>query len=89
MISAALINKGRALSQLHKFDEAISNYDKALGISSNNTEALINKAYSLYNLDKKTDALSEVNKVLQIDPSNQLALGLRQNIEMDKKNIPK
>ena len=88
-MSLALINKGRALSQLHRFDEAISNYDKALAISSNDTEALINKAYSLYNLGKKTDALSNVNKVLQIDPSNQLALGLRQTIEMDSKNIPR
>jgi tetratricopeptide (TPR) repeat protein len=60
----ALVNKGRVLSQLHKFDEAISNYDRVLKIDSNNTDALINEAFSLSSLGKKADSLSYLDTYL-------------------------
>ena len=54
----ALINKGRSLSQLHRFEESITNYDKALKIEPQNIDALINKGLSLYNLGKNNDAIT-------------------------------
>jgi tetratricopeptide (TPR) repeat protein len=48
----AFINKGRSLSQLHRIEEAISNYNKALIIEPQNADALINKGLSLYNWKK-------------------------------------
>jgi tetratricopeptide (TPR) repeat protein len=47
----AFINKGRS-SQLHRIEEAISNYNKALIIELQNADALVNKGLSLYNLGK-------------------------------------
>jgi tetratricopeptide (TPR) repeat protein len=84
----ALINKGRALSQLHRFDDAISNYDKALGIDASNIDALINKGLSYYNQGNKTGAISYFDKALAINPSDQLAQGLKQRAELDIKTSP-
>jgi tetratricopeptide (TPR) repeat protein len=66
----ALINKGRSLSQLHRFEEAISNYDRALKVDRQNTDAFINKGLSLYNLGKNAEAITYFDKVLAAEPNN-------------------
>ena len=83
----ALINKGRSLSQLHRFEEAISDYDKALKIDPQNIDVLINKGLSLYNLGKNTDAITYFDKVLTIDPSNTFALNLKNSVKMNPGRI--
>ena len=53
-------NKGRALGELQKYDEAISCYDKALEIDAGNIYAWNSKALSLYNMQKYQDAISSL-----------------------------
>ena len=50
-----------------KLDEAIKNYDKALSLNPNLTEALFNKGICLCNLDKKKEAIEIFNKALEIN----------------------
>ena len=49
-------------SQLHRFEESIANYDKALKIEPQNIDALTNKGLSLYNLGKNTEAIIYFNR---------------------------
>ena len=83
----AFINKGRSLSQLHRIEEAISNYNKALIIEPQNADALINKGLSLYNLGKNAEAITHFDKVLIIDPNNSLALNLKNSVELNPKEV--
>ena len=50
-----------------KLEEAIKNYDKALKLNPNLTEALFNKGICLCNLDKKNEAIEIFNKALEIN----------------------
>jgi len=80
-----LINKGRSLSQLHRFEEAISNYDRALRIDPQNTDAYINKGLPLYNLGKNAEAITYFDKVLAVEPNNLLAASFKHNAELNLK----
>jgi len=83
-----IINKGRSLSQLHRFEEAISNYDRELKINPQNTDAYINKGLSLYNLGKNAEAIIYFDKVLTVEPNNLLALNLKHRAELNLKGVP-
>ena len=49
-----------------KLEEAIKNYDKALELNPNLTEAIFNKGICLCNLDKKNEAIEIFNKAITI-----------------------
>ena len=83
----ALINKGRSLSELHRFGEAITYYDHALKIEPQNIDALISKGLSLYNLGKNTEAITYFDKVLKVDPNNTFALNLKNSVKMNPKGV--
>ena len=51
----------------NKLEEAIKNYDKALELNPNLTEALFNKGICLCNLDKKNEAIEIFNKGIEIN----------------------
>jgi tetratricopeptide (TPR) repeat protein len=57
-----------------KYDEAIQNYDKILGIDPNNVDALYNKALVFYDQQKYDEAIQYLDKVLAIDPNDVDAL---------------
>src|SRR5215217_9641600 len=65
----ALIEKGDALVDENKYNEAIQYYDKALQIAPNDTETLFKKGDALYGLSSYTDAIQYFDKVLEIDPT--------------------
>jgi tetratricopeptide (TPR) repeat protein len=48
----SIINKGISLSQLEKYEVAITYFDKVLAIDPNNIQVLFGKANALYNLGK-------------------------------------
>lgn len=66
--------KGIALLQMGRYDEAISYCEKALEIDPNSKVDLNNKTMALAGLGKYEDALVCCNKVLDLDPPNRVAL---------------
>ena len=65
----ALDNKGLALYNLGKYEEAIEWYDKVLKIDPNDVNALNNKGLALNNLGKYQEAIEWYDKALEIDPN--------------------
>jgi tetratricopeptide (TPR) repeat protein len=57
------------LSQLAKYDEAISCFDKAIEIDPKNTEAWNNEGQALSRLAKYDEAISCFDKAIEIDPN--------------------
>ena len=66
-------DKGLALINLGKNEEAIVYLDKALFLDSNNTNAYINRGVALINLGKNKEAIEYFDKALFLDPNNVLA----------------
>ena len=65
--------EGVALSELGKYSEAITCYDKAIAIDPNYVEAWNNKGNALYMLGKYSEAITCFDKVIEIDPNNDVA----------------
>jgi serine/threonine protein kinase len=63
-------NKGFALANLGKYNEAIFCCDKALQINPRNAEAWNNKGFALDDLGKHNEAISCYDEALRIDPRN-------------------
>jgi tetratricopeptide (TPR) repeat protein len=63
-----LNNKGLALDNLGKYEQAIECYDKALEIEPNYILAWYNKGNALGNLGKPEEAIECYDKALQIEP---------------------
>ena len=66
-------NKGLALSDLNKNDEAIKAYDKAIEINPQDSNAWDNKGNALYDLNKTDEAIKAYNKAIEINPQNSIA----------------
>jgi tetratricopeptide (TPR) repeat protein len=64
-----LNNKGVELSDLCKYDEALSNYEKAIDLDPNRLDSWIKKADVLSNLGRYDEALSCYDKVIELDPN--------------------
>ena len=66
------------------FEEAITFYNSAIDVDSNNIEALNNKANSVANLDDYEQAISLYNRALLLAPSNAIIL---ENLDITKEKI--
>jgi tetratricopeptide (TPR) repeat protein len=64
----ALTNKGIALHNLEKYNEAVQSYDKALEIDPKYASAWNNKGLALNKLGKYNEAIDCYDKALEIDP---------------------
>ena len=63
------INKGNALLEAGKYEEAITFYDEVLEIQPKDIVALYNKAVSLSFLGNFSDAIEYYDKVLVMEPN--------------------
>jgi Flp pilus assembly protein TadD len=63
-------NKGIALEDLGKYDEAIQAFDKALELDPQNAEAWSEKGYALGELGKYDEAIQALDKAIELDPQN-------------------
>ena len=66
-------NKGLALDNLDKSDEAIKAYDKAIEINPQYSDAWNNKGIALDNLNKSDEAIKAYDKAIEINPHNSIA----------------
>ena len=66
----SLMNKGIALDEKGKYEEAITYYDKVLTIDPDNIDALYAKGSALDDLGKYEEAITYYDKVLAVSPND-------------------
>jgi tetratricopeptide (TPR) repeat protein len=69
----AWYNKGTALDELSRYDDAISAYDKAINLDPQCAEAWNNKGTALGRLGRFDDAIKAYEKAIEINPQYALA----------------
>jgi hypothetical protein len=67
-LAEAWSNKGVALKELKRFDEAIAQYDKALSLKPDYHEAWTNKGVTLHELKRFDEAIAQYDKALSLKP---------------------
>ncbi|MEP6576721.1 MAG: tetratricopeptide repeat protein [Nitrososphaerota archaeon] len=67
-------NKGNALFQLDKLDQAIKEFDSALKLNPNYINALNNKGAILSSLGSCKEDIICYDRILEIDPDHRYAL---------------
>jgi superkiller protein 3 len=63
----AWYNKGIALYNLRKYDEAIASYDEAIRVDSNYAKAWYNKGLALDNIGKHEEAKKSYDKAKHLN----------------------
>ncbi|HID26577.1 MAG TPA: tetratricopeptide repeat protein, partial [Methanosarcinales archaeon] len=79
-------NKGNALINLDRIEDAIECYNKALELNEKDIIAWNNKGNALNLLGKKEQAIECYKKALKIDPNYSSA---KKNLELAKENLKK
>jgi tetratricopeptide (TPR) repeat protein len=67
ILADILANKGTALIKLEKYDESITEFDKALDVSPTHDKALENKGAALFRLGNHDEAMKHFDKALGIN----------------------
>ncbi len=67
--TATLINEGDDSLYNFRYEQAITYYDKALGLDPNNVHALSGKANALFDLGRYEEAISIYDNLLAIEPN--------------------
>ncbi|MEQ8222894.1 MAG: tetratricopeptide repeat protein [Candidatus Eremiobacterota bacterium] len=80
------LNKGMALNELGKYEEAIKCFDKALALEELNTSSLFNKGIALAGLGKYDESIKCFDKVLSVDRENKDAKTKKEEILNMMKN---
>jgi predicted O-linked N-acetylglucosamine transferase (SPINDLY family) len=76
-----LYNRGRALQDLGRFDEALQSYDAALAVAPDYAAALNNRGNVLRGLRRNDEALESYNRALAREPDNVETLYNRGNMQ--------
>jgi tetratricopeptide (TPR) repeat protein len=76
----ALINRGATLTELKRYDEALSSYDRALAIRSDIAEAHSNRGNVLFALGRHDEALASFARALALRPDYPPAYYNRGNV---------
>ena len=66
----AWYNKGVALNDLGKYDEAIKAYDRAIELNPEDSDAWCNKGVALYYLGKYDEAIKTSDKTIELNPED-------------------
>src|SRR6266567_4730923 len=66
-------NKGDALNNLGRYQEALAAYEQAIGLDPNLALAYSNKGAALNNLGRYQEALAAYEQAIGLDPNNAFA----------------
>lgn len=66
-------SRGNAQYQLHQFQAAIDDFDRALAISSDDVESLVMRGWSHYAMDNNEKALGDFDQAIALSPQSALA----------------
>jgi tetratricopeptide (TPR) repeat protein len=75
----ALSNRGNALKELRRFDEALASYDRALSLRPDYPEAYSNRGNTLQELRRFEEALASYDKAISLRPDYAEAYSNRGN----------
>jgi len=64
----AFNNRGNALKDLQRFEEALADYDRAIAASPDFTEAHYNRGVALLELKKPDEALASYDRAIALKP---------------------
>lgn len=70
----ALLNRGNALKDMKRYEEALSDYNRIIKDSPGYNLALANRGYVYYVTGKYCEALADFNTLLEINPNDRNAL---------------
>jgi Flp pilus assembly protein TadD len=56
-LSHAYYGKGAALTQMHQYEQALAEFDKAIALDRRNGKAWHNKGYALHKLGREDEAM--------------------------------
>jgi len=76
----AWYNRGKALGDLSRYEEAIASYDKAIEIKADYHYAWYNRGYALYKLLRYEEAIASYDKAIEIKPDLHEAWHKRGNV---------
>ncbi|WP_071189033.1 serine/threonine-protein kinase [Trichormus sp. NMC-1] len=63
-----LYNQGNTLLQLHRYEEALGNYEKAVNVKANYVQGWYGQGKALFKLKKYQESLLSYDKAIQIQP---------------------
>ncbi|NJL87337.1 MAG: tetratricopeptide repeat protein [Leptolyngbyaceae cyanobacterium SM1_1_3] len=72
--AVAWLNRGLALSELEKFEEALTSFDRATRFNPNSPKAWDNRGYVLMKLGRDSEAIRSFDKALETDANYDKAL---------------
>ena len=75
----ALNNRGNALHELKRLDEALASYDRALALQPDYAEAFNNRGIALHELKRLDEALASYDRALALKPDHAEAFNNRGN----------
>ncbi len=78
------LNKGVALDDLGKYDEAIEAYDEAIRLNPNYAKAWFNKGLSLDDLGKYDEAAKAYDEAIRLDPNNATKPWFNKGLALDE-----
>ncbi len=82
-----LNDRGAALHQAARFDEALATFEHALSVAPRHVGALMNRAATLKALKRFNEALASYDQALAIDPRQADALNNRGNLLLELKQV--
>lgn len=80
LLYAAYVNRGNVSLELFDYQDALSDYNKAIKINPDCDDAYINRGNLFFDLKFYNEALSDYNKALEINPDSIDALNNRGNL---------
>jgi predicted O-linked N-acetylglucosamine transferase (SPINDLY family) len=81
--AAAFYNRGNALRDLKRYEEALASYDSALALRHDHLGALINRGATFEQMHRPADALQNYDRALLLEPNSPALLFNRGNALRD------
>ena len=81
--ASAYSNRGLALQDLKRTDEALASYDKAIALKPDYAEAFNNRGIALQDLKRLDEALASYDKAVALKPDYEFVFGMKLHTQMN------
>ena len=86
-LAADHLNKGTILAEKKQYDEAISNFDKAIELDPDNSVIYVKRGDAYDEKKQPEQALADFNRAIDLDPKNSMAYRGRGLVHHTKKRL--